>query len=109
MKGKKREKKNKFKDGAIGPWFESWREPPRLFFDPSLSEEKESCPVRVNCTQKKKKKKKKIPIFQEKKLILCYEWCHILKLTQTASIIGRGNKKKWLCTSRHLGNPYFAT
>ena len=56
----KEKRKNKFKDGARGPWFESWREP---LFDPSLSEKKEDCPARVNC---KKKKKKKSNLFKKR-------------------------------------------
>ena len=65
---------------------------PPFLTPPFLRRRKESCPIRVNC----KKKKKKNPIFLEKRLILCHEWCHILKLTHTASIIGRGNKKKMI-------------
>ena len=56
MKGKKGEKKNKCKDGARGPWFESWREPlPPFLTSPFLRRRRA---VQLGSIAKKKKKKK---------------------------------------------------
>ena len=86
MKGKKREKTN----------LRMVREVPGLnpggnpVFDPSLSEEKEGCPARVNC--KKKKKKKKSNLFKKRGWYFAMN--DVTLWTHTASILRSGNKKK---------------